>query len=324
MIQIEQSKDLFLLKKEEARADAKLAKEATPINPDSKKIIDTYEKVNNSYDKLKFATEDVHVLIFGLGQKDSASQCCWALDRLLSYHPDLFQEKHVDALFAGFQNKDSAGYFASTLGNLADSRADLFQEKHVYTLSINLLQNKYKDVARNCAAALTWLTHKKSDLFQEKHVEVLVAGLQNQKEDISHYCAAALTWLASNNPGLFQEKYVEALIAGLQNKNSALWCAEALKYLISTAPLARAHLLSLFDRLSPEAKQSLASSNITKFVLENVDRLQKEFNITCFTRYPAPVLKDMLEGERNFQKPLAVVAYPKVDRNSAFYHSLLS
>jgi len=76
MIQIEQSKDLFLLKKEEARADAKLAKEATPINPDSKKIIDTYEKVNNSYDKLKFATEDVHVLIFGLGQKDSASQCC--------------------------------------------------------------------------------------------------------------------------------------------------------------------------------------------------------------------------------------------------------
>jgi len=97
-----------------------------------------------------------------------------------------------------------------------------------------------------------------------------------------------------------------------------------LKYLISTAPLARAHLLSLFDRLSPEAKQSLASSNITKFVLENVDRLQKEFNITCFTRYPAPVLKDMLEGERNFQKPLAVVAYPKVDRNSAFYHSLLS
>jgi len=156
-------------------------------------------------------------------------------------------------------------------------------------------------------------------LFLESTLPSLFSGLKNK--DIANDCSKILQSLAWHRSELFKENNIPPLIEGLKNKDIANECAFALTFLSETKSFARAQLLLSFDALSEDAKKTLLEANLTKFMLQNADRLNKEFNITYFTRYPESVLKDMLDGKRNFQKPLAVVAYPKSDHKGAFYNN---
>ena len=178
MIQIEQSKDLFLLKKEEARADAKLAKEATPINPDSKKIRAICEKVLGSDKHVEICTtEEAEILIFGMTHDILAYQCSQALRLSAWFSPEIFKKEHISVMISCLNDKNLYEEYAFGVGRLAFFRSELFQRKDVDILLLGLSQ---KGVEDHYAEVLAVLCQTIPDFFKKQDVDLLIVGLNNK------------------------------------------------------------------------------------------------------------------------------------------------